>query len=56
MSLDPLRLSRSFRRLMRRSVCRRFGHSWRLAAGFFACRVCRVSGHDAYYGRRRHFN
>lgn len=53
MSLDPWRLSLSLRRLVRRAVCERFGHTWRFAADAFYCRACRISGHDAYY-RRRH--
>jgi hypothetical protein len=53
MSLDPWHLSRSLRRLVRRAVCERFGHSWRFAAGTFHCRACRITGQDAYY-RRRH--
>lgn len=52
MSLDPLQLSRSLRRLVRRAVCERFGHSWKFAADTFHCRACRITGQDAYYQRR----
>ncbi|HEX8560751.1 MAG TPA: hypothetical protein VF668_21840 [Pyrinomonadaceae bacterium] len=53
MSFDPLYLSWRLRRLVRRAVCRRFGHTWRFAAGSFYCRACRISGQDAYRRRVR---
>lgn len=53
MFLHPASLASLFRRLVRRAVCERFGHTWRLTAHFVYCRACRVSGQDAYYGRRR---
>lgn len=52
MSFDSLHLSRRLRRLLRRAVCDRFGHTWRFAADSFYCRACRISGQDAYYRRR----
>lgn len=52
MSFDLWYLSRCLRRLVRRAACERFGHTWRFAADSFYCRACRISGQDAYYGRR----
>ncbi|MFL6337280.1 MAG: hypothetical protein ACJ754_28610 [Pyrinomonadaceae bacterium] len=55
MSLDPWQLSWRLRRLVRRAVCERFGHSWRFASDTFHCRACRITAQDAYYRpRRRH--
>lgn len=51
MNLDSWDLSRHLRRLVRRAVCERFGHSWKFAADTFHCRACRITGQDAY--RRR---
>ena len=53
MPLDPWQLSRRLRRLVRRAVCERFGHSWKFAADTFHCRACRIPAQDAYYRRRR---
>ncbi|MBV9926154.1 MAG: hypothetical protein JOZ96_14135 [Acidobacteria bacterium] len=53
MSLDPWQLSRRLRRLVRRTVCERFGHSWKFAADTFHCRACRLPAQDAYCRPRR---
>lgn len=53
MTLDPSYLTWCLRRLVRRTICRRFGHSWRFDPDYVYCRACRISGHDAYYRRRR---
>jgi hypothetical protein len=53
MSLHPADLSSALRRLIRRSVCDRFGHTWNFSGDYFYCRACRISGHDAYYRRGR---
>ncbi|MBV8859460.1 MAG: hypothetical protein JOZ02_21185 [Acidobacteria bacterium] len=53
MSLDSWDLSWRLRRLVRRAVCERFGHSWKFAADTFHCRACRITAQDAYYRRRR---
>jgi len=53
MSLHPADLSALLRRLVRRAVCERFGHTWHLTAFSAYCRACRVSAQDAYYCRRR---
>lgn len=51
--LDSLNPSRRLRRLVRRAVCERFGHTWKFAAETFHCRACRITGQDAYYRRTR---
>ena len=53
MSLDPWQFSWRLRRLVRRAVCERFGHSWKFAAETFHCRACRITAQDAYRRRRR---
>jgi hypothetical protein len=53
MSLHPADLSSLVRRLVRRAVCERFGHTWHFAPYSLYCRACRISGHDAYRSRRR---
>jgi hypothetical protein len=53
MFIDPLYLSQRVRRLIRRAVCERFGHSWKFAADYFYCRACRISAQDAYRRRGR---
>ncbi len=53
MSLHPADLSSALRRLIGRSVCGRLGHTWNFSGEYLYCRACRVSGHDAYYHRRR---
>ncbi|HYY94946.1 MAG TPA: hypothetical protein VE713_10535 [Pyrinomonadaceae bacterium] len=53
MSIDPASLSWRLRRLIRRAVCERFGHTWSFSAGSFYCRACRISGYDAYSRRGR---
>jgi hypothetical protein len=53
MPLDLWHLSRSLRRLVRRAVCERFGHSWKFAADTFHCRTCRITAQDVYYRRSR---
>ena len=53
MSSDSWNLSRRLRRLIRRAVCERYGHSWKFTADTFHCRACHITGQDAYYRRRR---
>lgn len=53
MSLHPADLSSLVRRLVRRAVCERFGHTWHFTPYFIYCRACRISGQDAYRSRRR---
>ena len=53
MSLHPADLYWLVRRLVRRAVCDRFGHTWHFAPDFVYCRACRVSGQDAYRRPRR---
>lgn len=53
MSLHPADLSSLARRLIRRAVCERFGHTWQVTPHSACCRACRLSAQDAYYSRRR---
>ena len=52
MSLHPADLSALLRRLVRRVVCERFGHTWHLTAFSAYCRACRVAGERWSQGRR----